>query len=72
MLKEIEDNMPAAVAEFKKQYPNGEFNIHIKIDIVSDKTAKDPITIGNQPGTQLGPDQATAPVEKDPAPAPKP
>ncbi len=65
MLKEIEDNMPAAVAEFKKQYPKGEFNIQIKIDIVSDKTAKEPITIGNQPGAQLNPDNVNAPAGAD-------
>jgi len=63
MLKEIEDHMPAAVAEFKKQYPKGEFNIQIKIDIVSDKTAKEPITIGNQPDAKLNPDNVTAPAD---------
>ena len=62
MLKDIEDNMPAAVAEFKKQYPKGEFNIQIKIDIVSDKSAKEPITIGNQPGAQLNGENVNAPV----------
>ncbi len=69
MLKEIEDNMPAAVAEFKKQYPKGEFNIQIKIDIVSDKSAKEPITIGNQPDAALNPGNVGAPV--DPKDAPK-
>jgi PDZ domain len=74
MLKEIEDNMPAAVAEFKKQYPKGEFNIQIKIDIVSDKSAKDPITVGNQPDAKLNSDNVNAPVEtKDkPKDPPKP
>jgi membrane-associated protease RseP (regulator of RpoE activity) len=74
MLKQIEDDMPAAVAEFKKQYPRGEFNIQIKIDIVSDKTAKEPITIGNQPDAALNPgnvDAATTPAGK-PADKPKP
>jgi hypothetical protein len=70
MLKEIEDNMPAAVAEFKKQYPKGEFNIQIKIDIVSDKTAKEPITIGNQPDAKLNPDNVGAPVEPKEKPKP--
>lgn len=70
MLKEIEDNLPAAVAEFKKQYPKGEFNIQIKIDIVSDKTAKEPITIGNQPDAKLNPDNVTAPVEPQDKPKP--
>jgi membrane-associated protease RseP (regulator of RpoE activity) len=78
MLKDIEDNMPAAVAEFKKQYPKGEFNIQIKIDITSDKSAKQPITIGNQPDAALNPGNVSAPVEskdaaKDaPKDAPKP
>jgi membrane-associated protease RseP (regulator of RpoE activity) len=63
MLKEIEEGMPAAVADFKKQYPNGEFNIQINISIVSDKSAKDPITVGNQPGAQLNSDNATLPVD---------
>jgi membrane-associated protease RseP (regulator of RpoE activity) len=71
MLKDIEDNMPAAVAEFKKQYPKGEFNIQIKIDIVSDKTAKDPITVGNQPDAKLNSGNVDAPVEK-PKDQPKP
>jgi membrane-associated protease RseP (regulator of RpoE activity) len=71
MLKEIEDNMPAAVAEFKKQYPKGEFNIQIKIDIVSDKSAKDPITIGNQPGAQLNGDNVSAPVAPENETLPK-
>lgn len=72
MLKEIEDNMPAAVAEFKKQYPKGEFNIQIKIDIVSDKTAKEPVTIGNQPDAKLTPDNAGAPVAPGDQGKPKP
>lgn len=70
MLKEIEDNMPGAVAEFKKQYPKGEFNIQIKIDIVSDKTAKEPITIGNQPDAKLNPENVNAPVENKDKPKP--
>ncbi|MBA3698429.1 MAG: PDZ domain-containing protein [Planctomycetes bacterium] len=72
MLKEIEDNMPAAVAEFKKQYPKGEFNIQIKIDIVSDKTAKEPITIGNQPDAKLNPGNVNAPVDPGDKPQGKP
>lgn len=64
-LKEIEQNLPAAVAEFKKQYPNGDFNLSIKIDIVSDRTAKKPIEVGNQP-------QADVKAEDLKAPAPKP
>lgn len=62
-LKEIEANLPAAVADFKKQYPNGEFNISIKIDITSDKNAKQPLEVGNQPGASLKPQDADKPVE---------
>jgi membrane-associated protease RseP (regulator of RpoE activity) len=71
MLKEIEEQMPAAVAEFKKQYPRGEFNIQIKIDIVSDKTAKTPITVGNQPDAALNPGNANAPVDSKEQKEPK-
>jgi membrane-associated protease RseP (regulator of RpoE activity) len=63
MLKEIEEGMPAAVADFKKQYPKGEFNIQINISIVSDKSAKDPITVGNQPGAQLTGENAQLPAD---------
>ncbi len=45
MLGEIEKQLPKAVAEFKKQYPDGEFDIDLKIRIVSDKKAKDPIDL---------------------------
>jgi membrane-associated protease RseP (regulator of RpoE activity) len=76
-LKELEQNLPAAIADFKKQYPKGEFNISIKIDITSDKTAKQPLEIGNQPGADVNAsdggearDKPAAP--QPPAPAPKP
>ena len=69
-LKELEQNLPAAVADFKKQYPNGEFNISIKIDIVSDKTAKQVIEIGNQPSADLKTsDPAAKAGDKSAAPA---
>lgn len=65
-LKELEQNLPAAVADFKKQYPKGEFNISIKIDIVSDKTASQPLEVGNQPSAdiKIGPGAAIAPGTK--------
>jgi len=44
-LKELEERMPAAIAQFKKQYPNGDFAFAVKIDITSDRTAKNPIEI---------------------------
>jgi membrane-associated protease RseP (regulator of RpoE activity) len=52
-LKELEQNLPAAVADFKKQYPKGEFNIAIKIDITSDTSASQVIEVGNQPGAAI-------------------
>jgi len=63
MLAEIEKQLPKAVAEFKKQYPDGEFDIDLKIRIVSDKNAKDPIDLVPQDGDETK-DEA---VEKDPA-----
>ncbi|MBA3936390.1 MAG: PDZ domain-containing protein [Planctomycetes bacterium] len=60
-LKDIEEAMPAAVAEFKKQYPNGDFTISIKIDIVSDKTSKQPVEVGNQAGADLKGDKPAEP-----------
>lgn len=44
-LQEIEDKLPEAVAKFKQQYPNGEFNISFKVEIVSDKNAKNPVNL---------------------------
>lgn len=46
-LKQLEDDLPKAAEAFKKQYPNGEFTVSIHLDITSDKTAKDPVKIGN-------------------------
>lgn len=71
-LKEIEQNLPAAVAEFKKQYPNGDFNISIKIEITSDRTAKKPIEVGNQPQADLKAEDPKAPAPKPAAPLPNP
>ena len=50
-LKDLDSRLPKAAAAFKKQYPNGEFDIRIAITIVSDKTATSPIEIGNIPAT---------------------
>jgi membrane-associated protease RseP (regulator of RpoE activity) len=55
-LQDIDKRLPKAVAAFKKQYPNGEFDISIRIRITSDKDAKDPIEIGN-----VGPDDEKKP-----------
>jgi membrane-associated protease RseP (regulator of RpoE activity) len=70
-LKELEEKLPAAVAEFKKLYPNGEFNFTVKIEITSDKNAKQVIEVGNQPSADVKPPVAPTP-EPAPAPAPKP
>ncbi len=44
-LQEIERDLPRAAAEFKAIYPNGEFDIDIRIRIVSDKTAAAPVDL---------------------------
>lgn len=44
-IQDIEKDLPRAAEEFKKTYPNGEFKISISVEITSDKTAKDPLTI---------------------------
>ncbi len=59
MLQTIERDLPKAVAAFKEQYPNGEFDIDIKIKVVSDKTSGAPLKFGNVTGTIPGPTPAT-------------
>jgi len=46
-LKDIESGLPRAVAAFKREYPDGEFDISITVRIVSDKKAKDPLEFSN-------------------------
>ena len=46
-LKDIESGLPRAVAAFKREYPDGEFDISITVKIVSDKKAKDPLEFSN-------------------------
>ena len=53
-LQSIQRDMPKAVAAFKQQYPDGEFDIDVHIRIVSDKKAKDPVRLGNVPGALPG------------------
>lgn len=48
-LKDIETGLPRAVAAFKKQYPNGDFDIRIQVVITSDRTAAHPIELSNLP-----------------------
>jgi hypothetical protein len=59
-LRSIENDLPKAVAAFKEQYPDGEFDIDIRIRVVSDKNAKSPVQLGNVPGSLPGP---SAPAE---------
>ena len=47
-LKDIEAGLPRAVAAFKKQFPDGEFDIRLQVVITSDKNAKNPIEFSNQ------------------------
>ena len=53
-LRDIESGLPRAVAAFKKQYPDGEFDIRIQVTIVSDKHAKDPISFSNAQAAPAG------------------
>ena len=46
-LKDIESGLPRAVAAFKREYPDGEFDISITVKIVSDKKAKNPLEFSN-------------------------
>jgi len=46
-LQDIQAGLPRAVAAFKKQYPNGTFDIRLSVTICSDATAKDPIEFTN-------------------------
>lgn len=81
-LKDIETGLPRAVAAFKKQYPNGDFDIRIQVVITSDRTAANPIELSNlpaggaaKPGKSAdGKDQeGKTPVTKpDAAPTPAP
>lgn len=48
-LQDIQNGLPRAVAAFKKQYPNGTFDIRLSVTITSDATAKDPIEFTNAP-----------------------
>jgi hypothetical protein len=47
-LKDIEAGLPRAVAAFKKQFPDGEFDIRLQVVISSDKNAKNPVEFSNQ------------------------
>jgi membrane-associated protease RseP (regulator of RpoE activity) len=67
-LKDIETGLPRAVAAFKKQYPDGEFDIKIQVTIVSDKKAKNPIEFSNaQAAPAPAAEPAKTPAAKTPA-----
>lgn len=70
-LKDIETGLPRAVAAFKKQYPNGDFDIRIQVVITSDRTAANPIELSNIPpkATDGKPAEASTPDGKIPAKA---
>ena len=72
-LQDIDKRLPKAVAAFKKQYPNGEFDLSIRIRITSDKDAKDPIDIGNvAPDAPDAPPIAPVPTPETPVKTPTP
>ena len=79
-LKDIENGLPRAVAAFKREYPDGEFDISISVKIVSDKKAKNPLEFSNAQTLPEPAKPADAPAESkqaeapstSPAPAPKP
>lgn len=48
-LQELDRRLPKAAAAFKKQYPNGEFDIRISVVISSDRNAADAIELTNVP-----------------------
>ena len=73
-LKDIDQRLPKAVASFKKQYPNGDFDISIRIRITSDKNAKDVIELSNAvpPETATPSTEPVKPAEPETPPAPQP
>jgi membrane-associated protease RseP (regulator of RpoE activity) len=73
-LQDIQAGLPRAVAAFKKQYPNGTFDIRLSVTISSDATAKDPIeftNVGKDAPKQDAPKQDAAKPEAPKADTPK-
>jgi len=71
-LKDIQTGLPRAVAAFKKQYPNGTFDIRISVTICSDATAKDPLEFSNEATPAPKPEAKDAkPEAKDAKPETK-
>jgi len=75
-LNDLKHDLPRAAEDFKKQYPNGIFTVTIDVNISSDTTAKDPLTIGQRQKSDAQaatPAVVPAPVPAlTPVPAPKP
>ena len=79
-VKDLEDGLPKAVAAFKKQYPDGTFDIRVSIVISTDKNAKAPLEFTNvkDPGATPPPadkkpeDPAVKPEAKVPTPVEPP
>lgn len=71
-LRDIEAGLPRAVAAFKKQYPDGEFDIRIQVTIVSDKHAKDPISFSNAQAAPAGGKAEDKKPDDKPVPAAEP
>jgi membrane-associated protease RseP (regulator of RpoE activity) len=71
-LKDLDQRLPKAVAAFKKQYPNGEFDISIKIRITSDKNATDAIELSNVTAPDAEAKPVAEPQAAEPAPPAQP
>ena len=73
-LNDLKHDLPHAAEDFKKQYPNGVFTVSIDVNISSDTTAKNPLTIGQTPKVDSTGATTTPAPEPTPAPAaaPKP
>jgi len=55
-LNQLKKDLPKAAEDFKKQYPNGIFEVKIEININSDTTAKDPLKLGDKQDLSSAPD----------------
>nr|MBA3708542.1 hypothetical protein [Planctomycetota bacterium] len=67
-LTQIEAALPQASAEFRAQYPQGEFAMSIHIDIRSDRAARTPVMIGAHDSEAEH--EPEAPPPRDPQPIP--
>ena len=72
LLKQLEADLPGMVDEFHSRYPQGEFDISIHIDILSDRTATHPTqvvppTLPTLPAPPSAPAPASPPAGSPPA-----